>query len=274
MNNLATRTVSATVFTIVMLACLLVNKFLFAALFLFIMVTMMVEFYRMTIKDGFRLTKALSIAAGIILFALIFSVCSFGLDARFVSFALIPVLAVMVSMLYAWKEESASPAFVMTALMYIAIPVSLVNLMVFRDGDFNAMVLLCFFVIIWCSDVGAFLLGSTLGKKFDKKLCPAISPKKTWTGFWGGMALAVVVALALKWAGFLELPLIHCIVLAIIMDVTGVYGDIFESRWKRQCGIKDSGNIMPGHGGMLDRFDSALFAIPAGAVYMALANLF
>lgn len=273
MNNFATRTVSATVFTIVMLACLLVNKFLFAALFIFFMVTMMIEFYRMTIGDGFKLQRALSIATGIILFVLMFSVCAFGLPARFVSFAIVPLLAVMTSTLYSDNKEPGSATSLLAGFLYIAIPVSLVSLTVFRNGDFDAMLLLCFFVIIWGTDVGAFLLGSALGKKLDKKLCPAISPKKTWIGFWGGMALAVMAALALKWAGLLELPALHCIVLAVLMNIAGVFGDLFESKWKRMSGVKDSGKIIPGHGGVLDRMDSALFAIPVGAAYLALANL-
>ncbi len=273
MNNFATRTVSAVVFTAVMLACLLLDKFLFAVLFAFIMVCMMMEFYRMTAGYGFKRPRILAIITAVILFGLLFCVSSTILPVRYVCIALIPFLAFMVSLLYESKDESGAATSIFTGILYIAVPVSLINLVAFNDGEFKAMLLLCFFVIIWCSDVGAFLAGSALGKKFDRKLCPAISPKKTWVGFWGGMVLSVLAALVLRWVGLMDIPAVHCIVLAVLMDISGVYGDLFESRWKRQCGVKDSGNIIPGHGGMLDRFDSALFAVPFGAVYLALANL-
>ena len=77
----------------------------------------------------------------------------------------------------------------------------------------------------------------------------------------------------LYWTHLLDFPLLHCLILAAIMNVTGVFGDLFESQWKRVCDIKDSGNLIPGHGGMLDRFDSALFAIPAGVIYLVIIGL-
>ena len=111
------------------------------------------------------------------------------------------------------------------------------------------------------------------GKKFGKKLCPDISPNKSWAGFWGGLAFSILAVLVLRLSGLMGLPVIHGVILAAIMHVAGVYGDLFESQWKRSCGVKDSGNIIPGHGGMLDRFDSAIFAVPAGAIYLSLLDL-
>ena len=117
------------------------------------------------------------------------------------------------------------------------------------------------------------VFGMSLGQRFGKKLFPEISPKKSWIGAIGGCFTAVLAALILKWTGMIGFPTVHCIVLALIMDVAGVYGDLFESQWKRCHDIKDSGNIIPGHGGFLDRFDSTLMAFPAGAVYLVLAGL-
>jgi phosphatidate cytidylyltransferase len=150
----------------------------------------------------------------------------------------------------------------------------LFNFAVFPAGsEFDGKLLLSFFAIVWGSDVGAYVFGITLGQKYGKKLFPSISPKKSWIGFWGGLLTAVAVAFAMQKLGLLEFESLHCIALAVILVVTGVYGDLIESLWKRHYNIKDSGNIMPGHGGLLDRFDSALVAIPSGVIYLIIFNL-
>ncbi|MBO4917258.1 MAG: phosphatidate cytidylyltransferase [Bacteroidales bacterium] len=274
MNNLLLRTLSGAGFVVVMLVGLLVDKFLFAALVLFIMTVMMLEFYRMTIGEGYRTQQALAIAAAVIMFVLVFLNRAFQFPGKFLSLTMVPVIILMISSLYAKdRKEFKRLSHIYTGLLYIAAPLSLVNLIAFKDGEFNALMLLCFFVIIWCSDIGAFAVGSTLGQKYGKKLCPEISPKKSWAGFWGGLAFAVLAVLLLRLTGLLVLPVVHGIIMAALMHVSGVYGDLFESQWKRACEVKDSGRIIPGHGGMLDRFDSAIFAVPAGAIYLSLFNL-
>ena len=274
MNNLEVRTLSGIGFVIVMLAGLLVDKFLFAALVLFIMTVMMLEFYRMTIGGGYRTQQALAIAAAVIMFVLVFLNRAFQFPGKFLSLTMVPIIILMISSLYAKdRKEFKRLSHIYTGLLYIAAPFSLANLIAFQGGEFNALLLLCFFVIIWCSDIGAFAVGSTLGQKYGKKLCPDISPKKSWAGFWGGLAFAVLAVLLLRVTGLLVLPVVHGIIMATLMHVAGVYGDLFESQWKRACDVKDSGRIIPGHGGMLDRFDSAIFAVPAGAIYLSLFNL-
>ena len=140
--------------------------------------------------------------------------------------------------------------------------------------------LLCFFAIIWGSDVGAYLFGITLGQKYGKKLFPSISPKKSWIGFWGGMLLAIVVSITLYKLGWFPdftnsetTNIVNYISMAVLLHVVGVYGDLIESQWKRHYNVKDSGNIIPGHGGLLDRFDSALIAIPIGIIYLVVMNV-
>lgn len=274
MSNLAVRTVSGIGFVLVMMAGLLVDKFLFAALVLFILTVMMWEFYKMTVEQGFRTQKILAIVAGDIMFTLVFCNCAFRLPGKFIALSLVPIIVLMISSLHIKDKSSFKQlSHICTGLLYIAAPLTLANLIAFRGGSFNALLLLCFFVIIWCSDIGAYAVGSTLGKKFGKKLCPDISPNKSWAGFWGGLAFSILAVLVLRLSGLMGLPVIHGVILAAIMHVAGVYGDLFESQWKRSCGVKDSGNIIPGHGGMLDRFDSAIFAVPAGAIYLSLLDL-
>ena len=112
-----------------------------------------------------------------------------------------------------------------------------------------------------------------LGQKYGRKLFPAISPKKSWIGFWGGFLLALGVAAAMHYAGMFTYPLHHCLIMAAIMNVAGVYGDLIESQWQRHYAIKDSGSVIPGHGGIWDRFDSALMALPAGVIYLVVLNI-
>jgi phosphatidate cytidylyltransferase len=274
MNNTVTRTISGICFLAIVIGGLLVSKYLFAALLLFMMVTMLLEFYRMTMGDRFPRTRLLAILIGCTSFLMLFSVMAFGLDIRLGSVTALLLLVMMSSTLFVKdKADFKLFAFLYTGLMYIALPLILSNFVVFdKAGNFDGKPMLAFFIIIWASDVGAYCVGMLFGK-YSKKLFPSVSPKKTWAGFWGGLAFAILAGLILDWTGLWTYPMFHAVILSVIMHVAGVFGDLFESQWKRVCDIKDSGNIIPGHGGMLDRFDSALFAIPAGVLYLVLIGL-
>ena len=274
MNNTVTRTLSGICFLAIVIGGLLVNKYLYAALITFMMVTMLYEFYRMTMGELFPRTRALAIVLGCCAFLSLFFVMAFRLDIRLVGISAILLLVLMVSTLMVKdKADFKLFAFLYTGLMYIAVPLTLSNFVVFdQNGQFNGGPMLAFFIIIWASDVGAYCVGMLLGK-YSKKLFPSVSPKKTWAGFWGGLVFAVLAGLILVWTGLWTYPWYHAIILSIIMHVAGVFGYLFESQWKRVCDIKDSGNIIPGHGGMMDRFDSALFAIPAGVIYLVIIGL-
>ena len=276
MNNAAVRTISGIVFIAIVAACLLVNKYLFAALVIFITCTMLAEFYKMTMGDKYRFSRALAIAGGVTLFVLIFLYCAFDIDIEYVSLSMVPLFVVMLNSLLVKDKASEFSKFsyIYTGLLYIAIPLSLSNIIVFKGGEFSGMLLMSFFIIIWSSDVGAYCIGTAFGQKENsRKLAPSISPKKSWVGFWGGLAFAIAATLLLHVIGLLDIPFVHGIAVACLMHCGGVVGDLVESMWKRSCGVKDSGNIIPGHGGMLDRFDSAIVAMPLGAIYLALFNL-
>ncbi len=275
MSNVVVRAISGTVFIVVMLVCLLFNKFLFAGMCVLVMSLMLQEFYSITMGRSYTFSKILAVLAGIFLYAVFFAVASFHIPIKFVGLAMVPVFIVMINSLYVKeKEDYGKFSHIYTGLLYIAFPIALSNLIAFdKAGNFSGYLLLCFFILIWCSDVGAFAFGITLGKKFPAKLFAEVSPKKTWIGFIGGLVSSVIAAIVLYECGVLKFPLIHCIVLSIIISVSGVYGDLYESQWKRVYGVKDSGNIIPGHGGLLDRFDSTLMAMPFGAIYLAIFDL-
>lgn len=277
MNNLIKRTISGIAFAVIMLAAFLTNKYVFGAVMLFALIVMMREFLQMTCGKEYRYSQILSILAGVILFVLVYLFKGFNFPGRLVILAFVPVFILMINSLYV-KDKTRFDKFanLYTALIYIAVPWSVLNFAVFNaDGDFNGRLLLCFFCIIWGSDVGAYCFGMALGQKYGRKLFPSISPKKSWIGFWGGMLTAVLVSVALYFAGVFPMEagsqrfdLLHCVIIAVLLDIAGVYGDLIESQWKRHYNVKDSGKLIPGHGGLLDRFDSALIAIPIGIMYL------
>lgn len=275
MNNFLKRTISAVVFAAVMLAALLTNKFAFGIVMLFALIVMMCEFLRMTCGKSYWFSQILSVLAGATLFTLTYLFKGFDFPGRFVILAFVPVFILMINSLYV-KDKSRFDKFsnLYAAILYIAVPWSVLNFAVFgQEGEFSGLLLLSFFAIIWGSDVGAYLFGITLGQKYGKKLFPSISPKKSWIGFWGGLITAAGVAVALHYCGLFRFDLIHCICMSLLLSVAGVYGDLIESQWKRHYDVKDSGTIIPGHGGLLDRFDSALIAIPIGIIYLVVMNV-
>ena len=275
MNNFIKRTISGIGFAAVMLAAFLTNEYVYGVVMLLSLVIMMKEFLTMTCGNNYPYSQVLSILSGAVLFTLIYMYKAFEFPGRLVILAFVPVFLLMINSLYL-KDKSRFDKFanLYTALMYIAVPWSLLNFAVFNSaGEFNGILLLCFFCIIWGTDVGAYIFGITLGQKYGKKLFPSISPKKSWIGFWGGLATAIGVAVGLHYAGLFRFDLIHCIFMGALLCVAGVYGDLIESQWKRHYNVKDSGNVIPGHGGLLDRFDSALIAIPIGIIYLVVMNV-
>lgn len=271
MNNTVKRSLSGVCFLAIVISGLLLNKYLYGALLIFMMVTMLYEFYHMTMGDLFPRSRWLSVLVGVSAFVMLFCVMAFRWDLRLISLCAVLLLFLMISTLFVKdKADFKLFSFLYTGLLYIAVPLALSNFVVFdKAGSFDGRPMLAFLIIIWASDVGAYCVGMLLGK-YTGKLFPTVSPKKTWAGFLGGLLFAVLAGLILDWTGLWTYPMFHAVILAAIMHVAGVFGDLFESQWKRVCDIKDSGNIIPGHGGMLDRFDSALFAIPAGVLYLVL----
>jgi phosphatidate cytidylyltransferase len=149
-------------------------------------------------------------------------------------------------------------------IFYISLPLMLLNHIVYFTGEYSGKILLFIFILIWASDTGAYLFGITLGKH---RLFERISPKKSWEGFFGGFLIAQLAAFFIaKYSG--TLVFMHWGIIAAIIAVFGTLGDLAESMIKRSIGIKDSGKLLPGHGGVLDRFDSLVFTIPIIFTYL------
>ena len=186
------------------------------------------------------------------------------------------LLYIIVSELYRQADNPMRNwALAFASQIYIALPFSLLPFISIRyDAVENLMqyewiYTLAIFIFLWTNDTGAYLVGSLFGRYVPYKLFPRISPKKSWIGSLGGVMLTIIAAAVIEHyaAG---LPLWQWIGLALTVCIFGTWGDLVESLIKRQVGIKDSGKILPGHGGFLDRFDSALLAIPGAVIYLAL----
>lgn len=275
MNNFAVRTLSSVVFLVVMVFGLIWDRAVFGALFLFVMYFALNEFYTISLGDRYKVQRKLGLLAGALGLVMVAAHCFYGMDARFISLVLLPLLLIPVSCVFLGvRKDFMDVALVYAGLVYIALPISL-SPMIMMDGSvFDGWLMLSFFIVIWLSDVGAYCLGSLFGQKSGSaRLAPSISPKKSWVGFWSGLAFAVIAAVVLHYLNWFPFHLAHCIALGVILSVFGVCGDLFESQWKRHFNVKDSGKIIPGHGGMLDRFDSSLVAIPAAVIYLSLFGL-
>lgn len=202
--------------------------------------------------------------------------CTQAADARIFLPYLGLLLYLLISELYLkHKNPLGNWAFSMMSQLYVALPFALLNVLAFHNDptassvSYNPILPLSIFVFIWLSDTGAYCVGSLIGKH---RLFERISPKKSWEGSIGGAVFSIASSFVFahyydfmsvgQWAG-----------LAVVVVIFGTWGDLTESLMKRQLGIKDSGNILPGHGGMLDRFDSALMAIPAAVCYLHVLTL-
>ena len=277
MNNFIIRTITGILFVAVVVCSFLRPQ---AMVLLFALITgLTIWEFTGLVNDREKVTvnRLISTVAGVYFF---FAVAGFSSDltpsAVFIPY-LVSIIYLMVAELYLKNEDPIHDwAYTMMAQLYIALPFSLLNTLAFHltpQGlvTYDAVLPLSVFVFLWMNDTGAYLCGSLLGKH---KLFPRISPGKSWEGSIGGGILVIAIAVlvwyfteqyqlnqlglsALEWAG-----------LGLTVVIFGTWGDLVESLFKRTLGIKDSGNILPGHGGMLDRFDSSLLAIPAAVVYL------
>ena len=191
---------------------------------------------------------------------------------------LITIIYLLIAELYLKQDDPIQDwAYTMLSQMYIALPFSMLNVLAFTSDSsgvvvFNTLLPLSVFVFLWMNDTGAYCVGSLIGRH---KLFPRISPGKSWEGSIGGAVVVLAVAAAISiYIDDVMLTLPQWLGLGLVVVVFGTWGDLVESLFKRTLGIKDSGNILPGHGGMLDRFDSSLLAIPAAVVYLYTLSLF
>ena len=271
MKKLITRTITGAVLVLVMLTAIIVSEYSYALLFLFILIGAITEFSGLfkqsTVKPNIWLSYVVSVA----LFATTFFVAKGIIETNYLAGILPLFLVIMAAELYRRKEKPVENiAVTIFSVIYLALPLSLINFLVFPESIFGAgyspKLLVALFALIWIYDSGAYLFGVSIGRH---RLFERISPKKSWEGAIGGTLTAILASYFIS--GFVpEIQLIHWIVLSILIVVSSTFGDLTESMFKRYFGIKDSGNLLPGHGGVLDRFDSLFFAAPVIFTYLKL----
>ena len=281
MNNFIVRTITGVLFVAAVVICFL--RPMAMTLFFALVTGMAIWEFTGLVNDSGRVAvnRFICTAAGVFFFIAVAGFCS---DLT-PSSVFIPYLLTVVYLFCAGLfTRSADPisdwAYSMLSQMYIALPLSCLSVLAFRytlDGvQYNLLLPLSIFVFLWMNDTGAYCTGSLLGKH---KLFPRVSPGKSWEGSIGGALIVVLVSLLMSWVdtshllapfGATEtgLSLLEWVGLGLVVVIFGTLGDLVESLFKRTLGIKDSGNILPGHGGILDRFDSSLMAIPASVVYI------
>lgn len=266
MNESITRTLSGIVYIFLLLAATLFHPISFIALFGLFSLIATFEFCKLTNLD--KTVPLLIAAAGFVLFGVYIN-NDFYTNLLLNIAALVIAISLLVELfskkLATFKDK---PAKLARLIGYVIIPFLLIIKLPFLRGDYNPYIIIGMFVLIWANDTFAYIVGKTMGKR---KLFERISPKKTIEGFIGGMLFAIAGAYVLglyytflspwEWMGF-----------AAVLVIFGTLGDLVESKLKRNAGVKDSGKIMPGHGGILDRLDSIIFAIPFLFLYYQILN--
>jgi len=258
----------------ILLAGLYFNEWIFAGLFFVIAILGILEFYQIVSSENCHPQKIFGATAGAVLYLAIIGVHYIPFSFDYISIIFLPFflpiplffLPFIIEIYRKKPEPLKNIAFTILPIFYIALPLALLNLI----NDKNAIHFLGFpifltgyFILTWSYDTGAYLYGKQWGKH---KLFERISPKKTWEGTIGGSAIALLIATGLFFL-VKEIKLVDWLALTTIILVFGSFGDLVESLIKRNLNIKDSGTILPGHGGILDRFDSILISAPFVFLY-------
>jgi len=295
LKNLLTRTITGALFVIIFISSIMFSEYTFVALFLFIIIIAMLEFYRTALIERVRSQMYYGIFLGVSLFVLNYLYAKKLIEAP-IFLILIPLF--LFTFIFELYKDNKRPftniAFTFLGIIYIALPFSLFNHLVFEiqkvvpevlnpeleeiannlkpydikevNIEYTPYVILLFFIFQWAYDTFAYLFGITIGRN---RLFESVSPKKSWEGAIGG-AIATI-GLAYLISQYTDvMSTVDMMVVASIIVLFGTYGDLVESLYKRSLGIKDSGNILPGHGGILDRFDSTIMAAPIVFVYLQL----
>lgn len=274
MGTLAKRTVFGLLFTAVVVGGLLTPWGLLALVSL-LSVFLCYEFYHLTVDRRFRQEAICVALASLVGLVLLFFHFQAGMPLRYVGLAFLPVAAAHVFLLFDAAKDHAFPTAVYFPLLYVTLPLAAALWLAWPGGQFTWRLLLGLIILLWLNDIGAYIVGMSFGQRPDsRKLFPALSPKKSWIGVLGGTVFSFLAAWAVYATfGGAVLPLGHWLALALLVSVFGVLGDLFESLLKRHAQVKDASNLIPGHGGLLDRFDDVLFVLPLAALYLCLFSL-
>lgn len=257
-NNLTQRLITGIIGILIIVLAVYYGEWTYFALFLSICVLTQLEFYKLTGLDGLLPLKSAGTGAGALIFIISFFVERNTLDPKF--YLIIFPATAIIFFIKLYKKSDKKPftniAYTLCGIFYVAVPFALLNMIAFSRGYYSFQIILGTLSLFWASDTGAYFAGVRFGKT---QLFARVSPKKSWEGSIGGAITALLTALLLSYF-YTDLSSWQWLVVGGIIIITGTYGDLVESLFKRSISIKDSGKGLPGHGGFLDRFDSLLIS--------------
>jgi phosphatidate cytidylyltransferase len=278
LNNFFRRTLTGAWIVIFIMGGFWLHPVSFFLTGLIMLILTQYEYYQIIRKSGVNPQVIPGILTGIMVYVLSTLVASKMIPANSMLLIIPLIILVMVFELYRKQEKPFdSLAHTFFSIFYTTLPFAMFPFSAFARTGLNSLlphesitfspgIIIGFFLLIWANDTGAYLTGMTIGRH---RLFERISPKKSWEGFFGGLLLAIVAGWFLSgWLGVVDR--IHWVIISIVISIAGTYGDLLESMLKRSTGVKDSGTILPGHGGFLDRFDSALLSFPLVYLFITL----
>ena len=265
-NNLTQRIITALAGTVVVVGAILWGPWSYFVVFLFLTICTQFEFYNLIKIHGIVPLKYLGTIAGAVTFSLTFLIEQQILHYNWF-FAIFPLVSI-IYFIKLYKKNETRPftniAFTFLGIIYVAVPFSLINVIAFIKGTYNFEPVVGMLFLLWASDTGAYFAGTKFGKT---RLFERVSPKKSWEGSLGGAALSLCFAYVFA-IYFKDILLVEWLIISGIIVITGTYGDLVESLFKRSMEIKDSGHALIGHGGFLDRFDGLLLSVPFILVFL------
>ncbi|MXV14679.1 phosphatidate cytidylyltransferase [Hufsiella ginkgonis] len=260
-----TRAITGVFFVAVMLGSVLLGDYAFTFFFLLLSLLSLDEFYRLVRTGSVKPQRQLGIALGLLVYLPVAFHFFRGTPLDFLLVVVPAAVLVFIAELYRKHENPFhNIGYTLLGVIFAVLPFSFFHALAFLPGDYRFHLPLGFMLMLWASDTGAYLFGMKFGKT---RLFERHSPKKSWEGFVGGMLTSFLVSVVISYF-YSELSAVEWGVMSLIIATTGTLGDLAESMLKRSLGVKDSGSLLPGHGGLLDRFDGLLLSAPLVFVYL------
>ena len=260
-SSLITRTITGLLYGLALILSLLINYYTFYIFFFMVLILGLKEFYQLVEKKDVKPQKSLGFVMSIGLYVSSY-IIYINEKMNYLTLNLVLALTFLIFVVELFRNKEISfvnIGITILGVIYVALPLSLLTFLAFdTNNQYSYDLILSLFILVWLSDIGGYFAGINFGKH---KLLERISPKKTWEGVAGGLVLCIIGSCILS-QFFPIMSSYMWLVLGVLICVSSVIGDLIESMLKRSVNIKDSGNILPGHGGILDRFDSVLFVIP------------
>ncbi|MDD2961595.1 MAG: CDP-archaeol synthase [Muribaculaceae bacterium] len=273
MKKLLTRTITGSLFVaLIVLSLIATSSTLYLCVFTLLTILGLTEFYRLTIPEEKNLTKIIDVLGGIAMFGGLYARYQYNIESLvWLTPYILYIIIRQIAQLYTHEISPLSNmAYSLMGQLYVALPLALINILYYRIG---APIVLVLFIFIWLNDTGAFCVGSLIGKN---KLFERISPKKSWEGFFGGLffviVASIIISLYFDESIGTRMDIAEWIGLGVAVSLSATWGDLSESLIKRTLKVKDSGKLLPGHGGILDRIDSLLLVIPASIAYLLIIS--